>query len=158
RRHHRCGAKHRQPCPYSRPHFRCFLVHKKSCVAVFDLRGSLLRDRPDRVATAVEELLAGTCGPSRATFGMRKLLVLLALLVAELGSARGLRFEVSADTNLITSPATGRLLVILDRLSPPEPRFGLHPGETDVPFFVGRDVVGFASGQKVIVDPTAAAF
>lgn len=84
-------------------------------------------------------------------------LLLFALLVAPLGSAAALRFEITADTNLISSPANGRLLVILDRLSPPEPRFSLHPGGTDAPFFLGRDA-SLAPGVKVVVDSKAIAF
>lgn len=86
--------------------------------------------------------------------------ILLALvrLGMQASIAGTLQFEVTCDPSLSASIPNGRLLVILDRLYPPEPRLGMHADGSDAPFVFGRDVKGLAPGTKAIVDRKAITF
>lgn len=85
----------------------------------------------------------------------------LALTVAA-GAARGetgvekapLRFEVSFPATVRSSPADGRVFVIVTREGSPEPRLQLGWDTQGVPFF-GVNVDGLAPGTPAVVDDRA---
>lgn len=69
-----------------------------------------------------------------------------------------LRFEVRATPGLLNSPVAGRLLVVLGKTNSPEPRQGI--GETGLRAapLLGRDVAGFGSRSRAVLDQSSALF
>jgi hypothetical protein len=87
-------------------------------------------------------------------------LIILALIQAPARTAAptALRFEVTIARGLIASPQDGRLFVVMNRASQPEPRFAVGNPDMDAAPVLGRDVNNFAPGVTSVVDGKAAAF
>ncbi|HLG14113.1 MAG TPA: alpha/beta hydrolase-fold protein [Blastocatellia bacterium] len=92
----------------------------------------------------------------------RTLLVVGALAVAAVPThtqqPAPLRFEVTVASNLLSAPQNGRLVVILNPDSRPEPRFTVGRTGFDAPPILARDVSGFGPGLAAVVDDSAATF
>jgi hypothetical protein len=95
-------------------------------------------------------------------------LLLLAMLAGSLAFLRPtgatpagktpIRFEVTVARGLLSSPQDGRVYVVLGRSARPEPRHVLGQVGQHISPYMGRDARGFAPGETVIVDQTAAIF
>jgi S-formylglutathione hydrolase FrmB len=70
-------------------------------------------------------------------------------------SATNLQFAVTIKPGLVSTPQTGRLLVILSRKHSVEPRLSVISTEADAPIVLGRDANAFGASQPLIVDQTA---
>src|SRR5262245_45895864 len=81
-------------------------------------------------------------------------------LAAPLASAPSARvqFEVSLTPDLVDTPASGRLLVILGPTNTPEPRFAMSEIGPMSPPRLGRDVTNFDSQKPAALDLNSALF
>ncbi len=89
---------------------------------------------------------------------MKHLLFLLAVIMAQTIGATTLRFEVGIQEGLVSTPQTGRLLVILGRTEKPEPRLLLGRTGPDAPIVLAGDVTGFMPGMAGMLDQSAITF
>jgi hypothetical protein len=96
--------------------------------------------------------LVGIC----ALFGLGAVLPVPGLVAG--GEATALRFEVTVARGLLAAPQDGRVLVVLGRSARSEPRLTIGEAGMGMPPFLGRDANGFAPGQTVVLDRTAAIF
>jgi S-formylglutathione hydrolase FrmB len=83
-------------------------------------------------------------------------LLLFAALCAT--AATSLQFGVTIQPDLVSSPQTGRLFVILARADKPEPRTTLTRAGLDAPYTLARDVISLAPGATALLDRTAFTF
>jgi hypothetical protein len=72
--------------------------------------------------------------------------------------ATGLRFEVTVAPGLLPKPTDGRLLVVLGRGGPREPRSSIGATGLGAPPLLGADVTGFAPGVVGVVDGASEIF
>ncbi len=72
--------------------------------------------------------------------------------------ATDLRFEVGMAEKLVSTPQTGRLLIILGRNEKPEPRLLVGRTGPDAPFVLAGDMTGFAPGMSGMLDQSAITF
>lgn len=86
------------------------------------------------------------------------LLVLFSIEVSPDTRSTTLRFEVTIAKQLISSPKSGRLFVVMSPKSQPEPRLSIGETGLDASPVFGRDVSNFAPGVVGIIDQTCAAF
>ncbi len=94
---------------------------------------------------------------------MRRILSLIFLLilpsvVARTEQSNPLRFEVTVAAGLVSGPQNGRLFVMLNSRSRPEPRLTVGRTGTDAPPVLARDITGFAPGRAEAIDDHAAIF
>ncbi|HEX5734049.1 MAG TPA: alpha/beta hydrolase-fold protein [Blastocatellia bacterium] len=94
---------------------------------------------------------------------MRRILSLIFLLILPSAVARTeqsnpLRFEISVAAGLVSGPQNGRLFVMLNPRSRPEPRQTLGNTDADAPPVLARDIAGFAPGRTEVIDNRAAIF
>lgn len=69
-----------------------------------------------------------------------------------------LRFEVSVAAGLVSGSQNGRLFVMLNPRSRPEPRMTVGDTDADAPPVLARDITGFAPGRAEVIDDRAAIF
>ena len=69
-----------------------------------------------------------------------------------------LRFEVTVAAGLVSGPQNGRLFVMLNPRSRPEPRLTVGNTDADAPPVLARDITGFAPGRAEVIDNRAAIF
>jgi hypothetical protein len=85
------------------------------------------------------------------------LAVLLAIVAARpVHAADGNAFEVNLKPGLVTSPQTGRLLVILGHHSKPEPRTLVEDTDPGAPVVLGTDAKDFSTGKTILLDQSTA--
>jgi hypothetical protein len=72
--------------------------------------------------------------------------------VAQAHAATGLEFQVSLKKDLMATPQTGRLLVILSRTKNPEPRTIIGSTGLDAPYVIAGDVANLAPGTSSTLD------
>jgi hypothetical protein len=94
---------------------------------------------------------------------MKKSLSLIFLLILPSVAARTeqpnpLRFEITIASGLIPGPQNGRLFVMLNPRSLPEPRLTVGNTGTNAPPVFARDLNGFAPGSVGVIDNRAASF
>ena len=70
----------------------------------------------------------------------------------------GLRFYVTIDPDLVSSPQSGRLFVILARTNQPEPRATLARAGLDAPYTLARDANSLAPGATIVLDSSVLSF
>ena len=87
-------------------------------------------------------------------------LVILALIQtpAEPAATTALRFEITIAKGMISSPQNGRLFVLMNRSSQPEPRLTAGTTGLDAPPVLARDVNNFAPGVVAVIDEKAVSF
>ncbi|HSE98879.1 MAG TPA: alpha/beta hydrolase-fold protein, partial [Blastocatellia bacterium] len=92
----------------------------------------------------------------------RALLILLFAALAHSPASSvqstSMEFEVSVADGLISGPQNGRLFIILNPRSSPEPRFALGRTGLDAAPVAARDVNGLAPGSSVVIDQKAVTF
>jgi S-formylglutathione hydrolase FrmB len=81
--------------------------------------------------------------------------ILLLLCCFNCYSAPDIKFEVTIKPGLISTPQTGRLLVILSRKNSREPRLSVTSTEVDAPIVLGCDANAFVAFQSIVVDRNA---
>ncbi|MDB6111880.1 MAG: esterase, partial [Pedosphaera sp.] len=92
-------------------------------------------------------------------FQLFPLLALCSILsCAHAGEPARLRFEVSLTNGLLSTPQTGRLLVVIGRKDTPEPRLTVSRTGPDAPFVLGSDAKNLSPGKAVFLDATAITF
>lgn len=94
---------------------------------------------------------------------MKKILSLLFLLIlpgvaARTEQASPLRFEVTIAAGLVSGPQNGRLFVMLNPRSQPEPRLTVGNTGMNAAPVLARDITGFAPGRVGVIDNQAAIF
>lgn len=77
---------------------------------------------------------------------------------AQTSATASLRFEITIAQGLISSAQSGRLFVMLNRSSQPEPRLTATIPGLDAPPRLARDINNFAPGMVGVIDEKAAAF
>jgi hypothetical protein len=87
-------------------------------------------------------------------------LVILALIQTppQTAAFASLRFEITVAQGLISSPQNGRLFVMMNQSSQPEPRLTATDTGTDAPPRLARDIDNFAPGVVGVIDEKAVAF
>lgn len=88
---------------------------------------------------------------------LRVLFLLAAVLALWPANAPALEFEVWVVKGLVSTPQTGRLIVIVSRSGEPEPRLTLGRTGPDAPFLFARDANDLAPGKTSILDQSAIA-
>jgi S-formylglutathione hydrolase FrmB len=73
-------------------------------------------------------------------------------------AATGLRFEVTVNPGLLPKPTDGRLLVVLGRPGPGEPRDSIGDTGHDAPPLLGVDANGFGPGVVAVLDGSSEIF
>ena len=94
---------------------------------------------------------------------MRRILSLIFLLILPSAVARTeqsnpLRFEITVAAGLVSGAQNGRLFVMLNPRSRPEPRMTVGNTDADAPPILARDITGFAPGRAEVIDNRAASF
>lgn len=72
--------------------------------------------------------------------------------------ASPLRFEVTVAPGLISTPVSGRLMVVMGRASQPEPRFTIGQTGLDAAPVLARDLRDLRDGSAEVVDQRAISF
>src|SRR5215217_8043561 len=87
-------------------------------------------------------------------------LCILALIQtpAQTAATPALRFEITIRQGLVSSPQNGRLFVIMNRSSQPEPRLTAGTTGIDASPILGRDINNFAPSVVAVIDERAARF
>src|SRR6266571_1032037 len=86
------------------------------------------------------------------------LLVLFSIQVSPNTRPTALRFEVTIAKQLVSPPQSGRLFVVMNPKSQPEPRLTIGETGLDASPVFGRDINNFAPGVASTIDDTCAAF
>ncbi len=94
---------------------------------------------------------------------MKKIFFVALLLVIASGRARTqqttpLRFEVTASRDLISTPESGRMFVIISPHNNPEPRLTIGTTGLTAPPVIARDIDDFSPGVTASLDRSAAIF
>jgi S-formylglutathione hydrolase FrmB len=97
---------------------------------------------------------------------MKRTLLLSGVLIAvtafqspaRIRQASQLRFEVTVSPGLISTPLSGRLLVVMGRANQPEPRLAIGQTGLDASPVLARDVRDLSGGSAEIVDHRAVSF
>jgi hypothetical protein len=80
------------------------------------------------------------------------------LAFARVPHANSLRFEVTVAPGLISTPVSGRIFVVMGRVSHPEPRLSIGQTGLDASPVLARDVSDLRGGPVEVLDENAAAF
>lgn len=96
----------------------------------------------------------------KRVLSMASLLIALAVFQAPhcVGQDGAIRFEVTVAQGLISTPASGRLFVVMSAAAQPEPRFAIGETGLDSPPMLAKDVSDLRSDSVEIADQHAASF
>lgn len=91
-------------------------------------------------------------------FGLALATLALIQTPPQTAATASLRFEVTVAQGLISSPQNGRLFVLMNRSSRPEPRLTATVTGIQAPPRLARDINNFAPGVLGVIDDRAIAF
>lgn len=77
---------------------------------------------------------------------------------AQTPAPAGVRFEITADAQVVPKPVSGRMFVIVGRNADREPRLSMDETGVDASPMLGRDVKGFAATDRAVIDDRAVIF
>src|SRR5947207_5307635 len=97
--------------------------------------------------------------PMRKTILLASVLMALILLIAAHGAqSSSLRFEVTVAPGLVSSPQSGRLLVVVSARNQPEPRLTVGATGLNASPVFARDIANFSTGTTGVIDEKCVAF